>query len=41
MLTTETVVNRLFGLGPVCEGGRKTVVGETGMAVVTGCLKEE
>ena len=40
-LTTTTVVNKLFGLGPECQGGRKTVQGGTGVAVATKCLAEE
>ncbi|GAB7333696.1 hypothetical protein MBLNU13_g05239t1 [Cladosporium sp. NU13] len=40
-LTTTTVVNRLFGLGPECLSGRKTVQGGTGVATATKCLAEE
>jgi hypothetical protein len=40
-LSTTTVINRLFGLGPECVGGRKTVQGGTGVARATACLAEE
>ena len=40
-LTTTTVVNKLFGLGPECLGGRETVQGGTGVAMATKCLAEE
>lgn len=40
-LKTTTVINRLFGLGPECVDGRKTVEGGTGVATATKCLAEE
>lgn len=37
-LTTTSKVNELFGLGPVCIGGRKTITATTTTATATACF---
>ena len=37
VMSTTTVVNEFFGIGPVCFGGRKTTLMETTTATATAC----